>query len=116
MGFLICCDNKGCYETTEALLEPKENIVYCAACGKSVNSVTHFAKVQMKTLGQTMKNQKTSRAFSVNCNYCGKAGQPIVGRDGSITCSNCKSDLSTTISPPMAQAIRIALGGGGNGL
>jgi hypothetical protein len=114
MPFLICCDNKGCYETTEALLNPETNDVHCAACGKPINSVTHFAKVQMKTLGQTMKNQKVSRAFSVNCSYCGKVAQPIVGKNGSITCSACKAELSSTISAPMAQAIRVALGSGGN--
>ncbi len=114
MPFMICCDNKGCYETTEALLDPKTNNVHCAACGNVINSVTHFAKVQLKTLGQTMKNQKTNRAFSVNCPNCGKAGQPIVGKDGSITCTVCKSELSSTLSPPMAQAIRVALGSGSN--
>jgi len=114
MPFLICCDNKGCYETTEALLNPETNEVHCAACGKVIKSVTHFAKVQMKTLGQTMKNQKASRAFSVSCPSCGKTAQPIVGRDGSITCSVCSTELSSKLSAPMAQAIRVALGSGGN--
>lgn len=114
MPFLICCDNKGCYETTEALLDLESNQVHCAACGKPIQSVTHFAKVQMKTLGQTMKNQKASRAFSVNCSYCGRLAQPIVGRDGSITCSACNTELSSTLSAPMAQAIRVALGSGSN--
>ena len=48
MPFMICCDNKGCFETTEALLEPNTNEVHCAACGKAIQSVTHFAKVQLK--------------------------------------------------------------------
>lgn len=114
MPFLICCDNKGCYETTEALLEPSSNQVHCAACGKVIESVTHFAKIQMKTLGQTMKNQKASRAFSVNCSYCSKLAQPTVGKNGSISCSSCGSELTSTLSAPMAQAIRVALGSGGN--
>src|SRR5690606_4047643 len=105
MGFLICCDNKGCYETTEALLEPKANLVYCAACGKEIKSVTHFAKVQMKTLGQTMKSQKSSQAFSVDCPACGMNAQPLVGRDGSLVCPHCKTDMSSKLSPPMAHAI-----------
>jgi len=112
MGFLICCDNKGCFETTEALLDPESNKVYCAACGEEIKSVTHFAKVQMKSLGQTMKNQKKSRAFEVNCPFCRKVAQPIVGRDGSISCTGCGSELSGSLSAPMAQAIRVALGSG----
>lgn len=112
MPFLICCDNKGCFETTEALLEPKSNLVYCGSCGKEIKSVTHFAKVQMKSLGQVMKNKKTNRAYSIDCSKCNVNGQPFVGKDGSIFCRNCQSNITSSISGPMAQAIRLGLGSG----
>ena len=111
MGFLLCCDNKGCFETTEALLDPKTNEVYCGACGKTITNVTQFAKIQMKSMGQTLKNTKAKKAFSVTCQFCGKTDQPIVNRDGAIICSLCKTDVTATLSPPMAQAIRMSLSG-----
>jgi len=110
MGFLITCDNKGCFETMEPLLNKNTDQVFCTACGKEIKSVTYFAKVQMKSLGQTMNNQKESRAFSVRCNACGTVGQPIVAQDGNIHCSACKTHMSD-LSPPFAHIIRQMVSG-----
>lgn len=113
MGFLITCDNKGCFETMEPLLDKNTDRVFCTVCGKEITSVTYFAKVQMKSMGQTMNNQKTSQAFSVRCNFCGAAGQPTIGADGKIHCSTCKSHMDH-LSPPFAHVIRQMIGKGGN--
>lgn len=103
MGFLITCDNKGCFETMEPLIDKNTDKVYCTSCGKEIKGVTYFAKVQMKSLGQTMNNQKASKAFSVRCNYCGAVGQPTVD-NGKIHCGFCKAHLDY-LSPPFAHTI-----------
>lgn len=113
MGFLITCDNKGCFETMEPLLNKNTDQVFCTACGKEIKSVTYFAKVQMRSLGQTMNNQKTSQAFSVRCTHCGTVAQPTVAADGRIHCSACKSHLSD-LAAPFAHTIRQMVGKSGN--
>ena len=111
MGFLICCDNKGCGQSTEALLNTKTNMAHCTECGKEIQSVTHFAKVTLKSMGQTMKSVKTNKSFSINCPECGVQDQPTVNRNGAIICNHCNNDVSSKLSPPMAHAIRQALTG-----
>lgn len=106
MGFLICCDNKGCFETTEALLDPATDKVHCQECGGAINSVTSFTKVSMKTMGQTLKNKKQQAAFSVDCPACGKSGTPTVDVSDNVKCSRCKTSLMKSLSGPMIQAIR----------
>ena len=113
MGFLITCDNKGCFESMEPLLDKNTDRVFCTACGKEMKSVTYFAKVQMKSMGQTLNSQKTSQAFSVRCNFCGSVGQPIVAADGKILCSACKSHMDY-LSAPFAHTIRQMVSKGGN--
>jgi hypothetical protein len=114
MGVLITCDNKGCFQTMEPLLNVGTNEVICTECGKSINSVTHFMKVQLKSLGQTMKNQKTNRAYSVQCPNCTRTMQPNVAANGAIHCSHphCGGPINN-LPPPVAHMIRTMLGGGG---
>jgi hypothetical protein len=116
MGVLITCDNKGCFQSVEPLLNVSTNEVICTNCGKPINSVTHFMKIQLKTLGQTMKKQETNKAYSVFCSKCGNNSQPFVARDGTICCSNrnCGAPI-TNLSAPMAHMIRTMLGSGGGG-
>jgi ribosomal protein S27E len=112
MGFLICCDNKGCYQTTEATLNTKTDQVHCGACGEVIKGVTSFTKIQMKSLGQIMKNQKASTAFAVPCPVCGKKNTPILNKQtNKLTCPSCNADVGITLPAPTAQAIRMHLGG-----
>jgi hypothetical protein len=112
MGFLICCDNKGCYKTSEATLDTKTDQVYCGECGEIIKSVTSFTKVQMKTLGQIMRNQKASTAFAVPCPTCSKTNTPILNKKtGALLCPACSTDISSSLAAPTAQAIRLHLGG-----
>lgn len=117
MGVLITCDNKGCFESVEPLLNISTDEVICTSCGKPIKSVTYFMKIQLKSLGQTMKKQKTNQAYSVFCSSCGTNGQPIVQRDGTICCANnnCGAPI-TNLSPPMAHMIRMMLKSGGGGV
>ena len=105
MGFLIYCDNKGCGEHMEPLLDVNSNKAYCSECGEEVKSITHFAKVQMKSMGQTMKKQSTQRAFAVQCQYCGNSDTPKIGENNNLQCRKCSRDLDN-ISPAYAHVIR----------
>ena len=81
------CTTKGCGQVMEPYIDPKTDKVYCSVCDKEINNVTHFAKVQMKTLKQF--RQKKAVSFAVKCQSCGKEERPkIVGED--VVCPACK--------------------------
>lgn len=111
MGILITCDNKGCYDSMEPMLNVATNEVICTSCGKPIRSVTHFMKIQLKSLGQTMKQQKSNQAYAVKCSGCGLLDQPVVTPQGVITCSRCGAKIEN-LPPPVAQMLRLMLGKG----
>ena len=111
MGILITCDNKGCYDSMEPLLNINTNEVICSSCGKPIQSVTQFMKIQLKSLGQTTKSQKSNQAYAVKCSSCGLVAQPTVTPQGAITCSRCGSQIEN-LPPPVAQMLRLMLGKG----
>ena len=104
MPFFIQCDNKGCFKNSEALIDSLSNDVFCSECGGTIKNVTHFAKVQLKSLGQTTKKQKTSKAFSVTCKFCNKTETPKI-KDSKVFCTFCDKELNY-LSPPFIQAIK----------
>jgi len=99
MGFLICCDNKGCFQMMEPLLDIKTNDVICTECGKPINSVTSFAKIQMKSLGQTTRIKRATTSWAVECRYCGASLPPTIKPDGKIVCSHCSAHLDYLSEP-----------------
>jgi len=102
MGFLICCDNKGCFKNMEPMLDVNNDEVICTECGKPIKSVTSFAKIQMKSLGQIKKAPPPSQAFSVECRFCGSVAPPIK-QDKQIHCASCKRHLDY-LTPAFAQS------------
>lgn len=83
----MTCTSKGCGETMEPYLDPKDDKVYCSKCDKEITNITHFAKVQMKALKQY--RQKKVVSFAVKCQKCGKEERPkLIGED--IVCPGCK--------------------------
>jgi len=87
MPFCMTCTTKGCGQVMEPYIDPKTDKVYCSECDKEISNVTHFAKVQMKTLKQF--RQKKVVSFAVKCQKCGKEERPkVVGED--IVCPACK--------------------------
>jgi ribosomal protein L34E len=86
MPFMMPCGNKGCNKLMEPYLDPKDDKVYCSSCDKEISNITHFAKVQMKSLKQF--KQKTAQSFAVKCQNCGKEERPkLVKQD--IVCPGC---------------------------
>jgi len=92
MGFSITCTNLGCFDTTDALLDIETNEVICRNCGKSIKGVTSFAKVSLKTLGQTTTAQKKAKSLQFDCENCKKKVQPILKND-KIICPDCNKEM-----------------------
>lgn len=94
--FSMSCTNKGCYKQMEPFIDPKTDKVYCSICEGEMSNVTHFAKIQMKSLKQFRK--KNTVSFSIKCNLCGKEDRPIlIGED--VVCSSCKKPLAQLSEP-----------------
>lgn len=105
MGFLVYCDNKGCGKDQEPTLDVHSNEVYCSECGKTIKSITDFAKRQMKVLGQIKRESKKQQAFSVKCGVCKKENPPKINQSNEIVCSFCDAVLSD-LPKPFQQVIR----------
>jgi len=105
MAFLIQCSNKGCYQSTEALLD-SNNKVICAKCSKEIVNVTEFMKKQMKSAGQVLKNIK--KEFAFKCASCNVIDQPIIKGD-LFYCSSCNKEMKN-ISEPFKIILKEKLG------
>lgn len=91
MPFSINCNNKGCFKQQEPVLNTVTNEVECSECGRPITNVTHFVKVQMKSLGQTKKYAKS--AFSVRCEKCKTNALPKLGANDKLVCVGCGVEL-----------------------
>jgi ribosomal protein L34E len=109
MPFNMNCNNKGCGKWQTPFLDLKDNEVYCSDCGKVITPVSHFTKVQMKSLGQTRKPPKS--AYSVRCDKCKQEALPKLGLNKELVCSVCDNPHKN-ISVPFAILIRNAIAKG----
>lgn len=96
MAFSMNCNTKGCGKLTEPYLDPKTDKVYCSACDSEIINITHFAKIQMKSMKQF--KQKTSKPFAVKCNKCGKEERPKLVKDD-VICGVCSKPLDNLSIP-----------------
>lgn len=103
---LICCDNKKCGQTTEALLDKETDEVYCAApnCGLPIKNVTPFAKSALRSMGQFKRLVKSQEAFAVKCEGCVKMSRPKLSQ-GVLVCPHCGKE-HTSLQAPYAHAIK----------
>ena len=105
MGFLTFCDNKGCGKQMMPLLNLETNNVECTECSRPINSITSFAKTQMKSLGQVKRDEQKKQAFAVQCRFCKKENAPKLGSENEILCSICGKHLDY-LTAPYVHAVR----------
>ena len=84
--FIVNCDNKGCYKSTAALIDPNDGEAYCAECDKKITNITSIAKNQLKLFKQVKKNNKI---YSVKCEKCKDTNRPKIGPKDVLFCSKC---------------------------
>lgn len=107
MAFSTFCTNKGCGKIQEPYLDPKDDKVYCSACDQEIVNITHFVKIQMKSMKQY--RQKSNKPFSVKCPACNKDDCPILLK-GEIACSGCGGNLPN-LSPIFKNMLKEKLRG-----
>ena len=90
------CSNRGCGKIQEPYLDTKDDKVYCSICDREIANITHFVKVQMKSLKQF--KQKNTKPFAVKCPKCGKEDRPkLVNED--VVCIGCNKPLDHLSEP-----------------
>lgn len=113
MGFLIHCDiddketGQKCRKQMEPVIDKNTGELYCE-CGLKLNKqdvLTDFAKRQMVSLGQVLKQNKPKQAYSIKCNTCNQAQQPVINKSNKIVCSKCKNEFKD-LSAPYANMLK----------
>ena len=115
MAFNTYCTNRGCMKQMDPVLDKETNEVICTECGKSITSITEFAKRQMISLGQIRRASVKKQAWSVKCTACKKEGPPKLNKEGErdkknqpvikLLCQYCEVEL-TDLNRPFAETRR----------
>lgn len=65
---LVQCNSK-CQTTVKALLDLETNDVVCTECGGTLDNVSKYSKLSMKTNGDVIRTKK-KKAFVFHCETC----------------------------------------------
>lgn len=90
MPFQMPCTNPKCGKLQSPYIDPKTDEVFCELCNMKITNITHFAKIQMKTLKQYREKKKVS--FAVKCPKCSAEERPVIVNDD-IFCASCQSKM-----------------------
>lgn len=99
---IITCDNKGCMEQGNHLLNEKTNEVICQKCLKPISSITPAMKKILKSFGQVIKAAKAGNAFMLLCKKCRKNVNVGLDANGKTVCVECKSPILVSDSFKLA--------------
>ena len=66
---LILCNNKGCMQQSNALLEEKNMEVVCQECGNEIAGISIAMKRTLKSFGQIVRSDQR-KAFMLACKSC----------------------------------------------
>lgn len=105
MPFQMPCTNSQCAKMQEPYIDPKTEEVFCSLCDQKINNITHFQKIQLKTLKQYRVKKKIS--FAVKCPKCNKEERPVA-TDDDIICSSCLAPMDH-LSDPFKRMLRMQL-------
>ncbi len=99
---LIACDNKGCMQQSNALLNVTTSEVICAECSKPIKSISEPMKRTLRSFGQIMRTEER-KAFMMACKACNANREVILDNDSNTICKVCKQEIK--VHAAMKQAI-----------
>ncbi len=89
---IIQCNNKGCFQHTEATIDKETMEVICTACGNPITNITNYTKRTLIAQGQILNKTIVKDAFQVYCSDC-KKNVYVKIENGKGFCPLCKVDL-----------------------
>jgi hypothetical protein len=99
---LINCDNKGCLQQNNALLNPETHEVICQECGKAIKGVSEPMKRTLKSFGQVLRLDER-KAFMMACKNCNANREVLLDDKNNTVCRVCKGEIK--VHSAMKQAI-----------
>lgn len=99
---LIACDNKGCLQQTNALLNAETLEVICTDCKRPIRNIAGTMKRVLLSSGQIIRDEKR-RAFTMGCKNCNANRQVVLNERNETVCSVCAEAIN--VHPAMRQAI-----------
>lgn len=99
---LIACTNKGCMQTTNALLNTETLEVICADCGQSISNVSESMRRTLKSFGQIIRTDQ-KKAFMMACRTCNANREVVLNDKNETVCGICGDVIN--VHPAMKQAI-----------
>lgn len=100
---LVACNNKGCMQHSNALLNVDTMEVICAGCNNPINNISDSMKRALKSFGQVLKNE-VKKAFVMACRKCNANREVVLSEKGETICKVCKGPIQ--VHAAMKQAIK----------
>jgi len=88
----LTCNNKGCFQSSEALLDTKTNEVICQACGRAITNISEAMKRTLKGAGQVVR-AAAKKAFMVHCHACHANREVVLNAANETICKDCKKPV-----------------------
>ena len=99
---LIACDNKGCMQQSNALLNVTTLEVICGECGKAIKGISEPMKRTLKSFGQVLRTEER-KAFMMACKSCNANREVVLDNENNTVCKVCNSAIK--VHAAMKQAI-----------
>ena len=99
---LITCDNKGCLQASNALINAETLEVMCSECNNVINNVSDAMKRVLKSSGQILRTEQ-KKSFTMGCKECNANRQVVLDEKDNTVCSVCGNVIN--VHPAMRQAI-----------
>lgn len=90
---LISCDNKGCYKTSNALLDRETNNVVCQECGNPISNVSESMRRTLVGFGQIVRTEQR-KGFLMACKSCNANRQVVLNQHGDTICKQCYTPIA----------------------
>jgi rRNA maturation protein Nop10 len=114
MVFITFCDNKGCRQEMEPVVDKETLKAYCTVCGEEINCIAEPMRRHLVASGQVRKLDKKRLGFAQKCPYCEKTEVPVIkvideqgGRE-ILTCAHCGKHLDK-IPAPFAEMLKMQI-------
>lgn len=89
---LITCNNKGCFKSSNALLNEETKEVVCGICGKPIANISEAMRRTLKSFGQIVRLER--KAFMLACKKCNANREVVLTQDNKTVCKTCHNPIN----------------------
>jgi len=97
---LINCNNKGCMQGSNALLDESTNEVICKECDQPITNLADTMKRALKSVGQIVRSER--KAFLLACGACKANREVVMDQNKQTVCKTCFEPITIHAAFKMA--------------